>query len=198
MPSLVCISLNTTNCHDSALWCLFTAERDRTSLSYFYAASLFWTSSGVQMHIQTCSDLNVSLWQSYWSSKKRQAGMYGSTDITFLYLLSLCYPRNKVIWIWNMRKKCQSSVKENLCTGFCILQKIISEQIGIKKPVKSERLITSSSNPRGFTEIWGRLLDFCVGTKLVSRLGRLVSLHRWTILGNALFTLLLAAWKPHW
>lgn len=127
-------------------------QREITSLFYFYAASLFWASSGVQMHIQTCSDLNVSLWQSYWSSWKRQAGVYGSTDTAFLHLLPLCYPRNKVIWIWNIRKKHQSSVKENRCTVFCILQKINPEQIGITMPVKSERrLLISSSNPRGFT-----------------------------------------------
>lgn len=73
MSVSVCISLNTANCHDPALWLMVhpycREKREVTSWFYFYIAALFWASSSVQKLIQTCSDCSVALCHSYWYSQ---------------------------------------------------------------------------------------------------------------------------------
>lgn len=82
----------------------------------------------------------------------RQAGVYGSIDTTVLHLLSLCYARKKSDLDLKGEEKNHGPVKERLYIGSCTLEKGNPEQIGIMKPVKSHRrLLTSSSNPKGFT-----------------------------------------------
>lgn len=131
-------------------WCLFTVQRNNILVLFsdcFLVLSLLQCSNAHSNLLRSqCHSLSVIL-----IFIDRQAGVYGSIDTIFLHLLSLCYPRNKAIWIWLVRKK-HSSVKESLYTGSCILEKGNLEQIGIIMPVKSHRsLLTSSSNSRGFT-----------------------------------------------
>lgn len=142
------------------LWCLLTVNNILVLFLYHFLVLSLLRCSNAHSNLLRSQYLSLAIILTFID---RQEGVYGSTDTTFLHLLSLCYPRNKAIWIWMMRKK-HSSVKESLYTGSCILEKGNLEQIGIMMPVKSHRrLLTFSSNPRGFIrngEAFGLLYEY--------------------------------------